>query len=105
MNIHVSRHAPSHTFSNRPNNVRNLAQRTIGMPNIRDELHLRRREGIVLGKLELGGENTAFEWCAFGALDERFPEEHVVFRDGAGGYALGRIGGEGFVLFEEAFGS
>jgi hypothetical protein len=74
------------------------------MPHIRDELHLRRRERIVLGKLEFGGEDAAFERCAFGALDQGFPEEHVVFGDGTRGYAFGWVGGEGFVLFEEAFG-
>lgn len=74
------------------------------MPDIRDELHLGWRERIVLGELEFGGEDTAFEGCAFGALDQRFPEKHVVFRYRARGYAFGRVGGERFVLFEETFG-
>lgn len=73
------------------------------MPDIHDKLHLGRRERVVFGKSELGGEDAAFERCAFGALDQRFPDEHVIFVDGAGGDALGRVGGEGFVFFEEAF--
>lgn len=74
------------------------------MPHIGNELHLGRGERIVLGEPELGGEDAAFERCAFGALDQSFPEKHVVFGDGAGGYAFRGVGGEGFVLFEEAFG-
>lgn len=70
------------------------------MPHVGQELHLRRRERIVFGELELRGEHAAFERCPLRTLDQRFPEEHVVFCYGAGGYALGRVGGEGFIFFE-----
>ena len=79
--------------------------RTVRMPHIHDKLHLRRRERVVFWKLEFRGEDAAFEGCAFGPLNEGFPQEHVVFVDGAGGDAFGWVRGEGLVFFEEAFGS
>jgi len=72
------------------------------MPDLAQELHLRRVQRIVSGKLELGREDAAFEGRAFGSLDQRFPEEEVVFVDGAGGDAVWWGGHEGFVLGEEA---
>lgn len=74
----------------------------VRVPHVGDELHLGRRERVVFGKLEFRGKNAAFEGRVDGALDQGFPEEHVVFVDGAGGYAFWGIGGEGLVLFEEA---
>lgn len=64
------------------------------MPHVCQELHLGWRERVVLGELEFGGEYAAFERCAFWPLDQCFPEEHVVFADGAGGDAFGWVGGE-----------
>lgn len=72
------------------------------MPDIAQELHARRVERVVLGELELSGEDAAFERSAVGTLDQGFPEEDVVFGDGAGGDAVGRGGGEGAVFVEEA---
>jgi hypothetical protein len=74
------------------------------MPHIHDKLHLGRRKRIIFRELQLGGENAAFKGCAFRALDQGFPEEHVVFVDGAGGDAFGGVGREGLVFFEEALG-
>jgi hypothetical protein len=67
------------------------------------ELHSRRHERVVLGEFELGGKDAAFLGGSFGALDHGFPKEEVVFVDGTGGNALWRVGGEVFVLLEEAF--
>lgn len=78
--------------------------RTVGMPHVADKFHRGWGERVVLGELELGGEEAAFKGRLFGALDERFPDEHVVFGDGAGGDALGRVVGEVLVLLEEALG-
>lgn len=72
------------------------------MPHVGEELHGRRSKGIVLGELELGGEDTALEGGALGALDEALPVQEVVLGDGAGGDALGGVVGEGAVLLEEA---
>jgi hypothetical protein len=74
------------------------------MPHICNKLHFRRCKRIVLWETEFSGEDAAFKRGAFGALDERFPDEHVVFVDGAGGYAFRRIVGERAILFEETFG-
>lgn len=74
---------------------------TIGMPDATaDKLHRRWTERVVLGELQLGGENAALERRAFGALDQRFPVEHVILGDGAGGDAVGGVGGEVFVFVE-----
>jgi hypothetical protein len=73
------------------------------VPNVALELHGRRHERVVLGEFELGREDAAFVGCSFGALDHGFPEEEVVFVDGAGGDALWWVGGEVFVLLEETF--
>lgn len=71
------------------------------MPDFGEELHGRRRERVVLGELELGGEDAALKGGALGTLDEAFPEEEVVFGDGAGGDAFGGVVGEGAVFLEE----
>jgi len=74
------------------------------MPQLARKPHTRRRERIVLWKLQLGREDAAFEGCAFGPLDQRFPDEHVVFVDWACGYSFRGVVGEVFVFLEEAFG-
>ena len=74
------------------------------MPDLAQKPHTGRIQGIILGKLQLGGEDAAFEGSTVGTLDESFPEEDVVFGDGAGGYAVGGRGGEGFVFVEETAG-
>jgi hypothetical protein len=74
------------------------------MPDFTQKLHLGRAEGIVFGESEFSGEDASFEGRVFGTLDQRFPGEDVVFRDGTGGYAVGRRGGEEAVLVEESFG-
>jgi len=78
------------------------ASLTIRVPNVALELHSRRHERVVLWEFELGGEDAAFVRSSFRALDHGFPEEEVVFVDGTGGDALWRVGGEVFVLLEEA---
>lgn len=78
--------------------------RTVRMPDVAEEPHAGRVERVVLGELELGGEDAALEGSAVGALDEGFPEEDVVLGDGARGDAVGRGGGQGAVLVEEAAG-
>lgn len=75
-----------------------------GIPYLAQELHLGWVERIVFGKLQFGGEDAALEGSAFGALDEGFPDEEVVFIDRAGGDAVGRCGEEGFVFLEQALG-
>jgi hypothetical protein len=77
-------------------------EHTIRMPQSAQEPHHRRTQRVVLRELQLRGEYAAFEGGALGPLDQRFPDEHVVFGDGAGGYAVGGVGGEVFVLVEEA---
>ncbi len=74
------------------------------MPHLAQEAHRGRVQRVVLGELELGGEDAAFKGGAVGALDQGFPEEDVVFGDGARGDAVGRGRGEEFVLVEEAAG-
>lgn len=68
-----------------------------------DEFHRRGAERIISGELELCGENTAFERRFFGALNQSFPVEHVIFGDGAGSDSLWWVGGEVFVFVEQAF--
>ncbi len=75
---------------------------TVGVPDIAEKLHRRRRQRIVLGKLELGGEDAALKGRALGALDQALPAQDVVLGHGAGGDALGRVVGEGAVLLEQA---
>ncbi len=48
---------------------------TVRVPDLADEAHRRRRQRVVFGEAQLGGEDAAFEGGAFGALDERFPDE------------------------------
>lgn len=73
------------------------------MPDITRKLHNRRHERVVLGKLDLRWEDSPFIRRAFGSLDQRLPEEEVIFVDGAGGDAIGRVLREVFVLMEEPF--
>ena len=77
---------------------------TIRMPHLAQKAHRGRVKRIVLWEFQLGGEDAAFKGGAVGALDEGFPEEDVVFGDGAGGDAVGGGGGEEFVFVEEAAG-
>ncbi len=77
---------------------------TVRMPNLAQELHLRRAERVVFGELQFSREDPAFKGCVFGALDQGFPGEDVVFGDGTGGYAVRGGGGEEAVFVEEAFG-
>lgn len=79
-----------------------LWYRTVGVPHVGEELHGRRRERVVLGEFQLGGEDAAFKGRALGALDEAFPVEEVVLGDGAGGDALGGAVCESAVFLEEA---
>lgn len=72
------------------------------MPDVALKLHGRRHERVVFGKFELGGENTAFVWSSLRPLDHGFPEKEIIFVDGAGSDALGRVGGEVLVLLEES---
>lgn len=74
------------------------------MPHLPQKPHRGRVQWIVLGKFQLGGVDTALKGCAVGPLDEGFPEEDVVFGDGAGGDSVGREGGQVFVFVEEAAG-
>lgn len=74
------------------------------MPHLAQKAHRGRVKRIVLWEFQLGGEDAAFKGGAVGALDEGFPEEDVVFGDGAGGDAVGGGGGEEFVFVEEAAG-
>lgn len=77
---------------------------TIRMPHLPQKAHAGRIQRVIARELEFGGVDAAFEGGAVGALDQGFPEVDVVFGDGAGGYAVGRGGGEGFVFVEEALG-
>lgn len=74
----------------------------IRMPHIDRKPHRRRRQRIILGKFQLSGENTALERRALGPQDHGFPQEHVVFVDGARGDAFRGVGNQALVLFEEA---
>ena len=74
------------------------------MPHLPQKPHRRWIQRVILRELEFGGENATFEGCAVWALDQSFPEEDVVFGDGAGGDAVGGGGGEEFVFVEEAAG-
>jgi hypothetical protein len=67
-----------------------------------DELHCRRAKGVILGELELGCEDAAFEWGAAWAFNQGFPVKHVIFGDGAGGDSLWWVCGEVLVFVEEA---
>lgn len=74
------------------------------MPHLPQKLHRRRREGIIPREAQLSGKDAVLVWRAVGPLDQRFPEEDVVFRDGACGDAVGGVGGQVLVFGEEAFG-
>ena len=74
------------------------------MPHLAQKAHRRRVQGIILWEFQLGREDAAFKGGAVRALDEGFPEEDVIFGDGAGGDAVGRGGGQELVLVEEAAG-
>ena len=73
------------------------------MPYITQEFHGRWHERIVLGELELGGENAAFEGSVLWSFDQCLPDVHVVFADGTSGDAIRWVVGEVFVFLEEAF--
>lgn len=68
-----------------------------------NKLHRRRAQRIILGELQFGGKDASFKWCAFRALDQGLPMEHVIFRDGTSRDAVGWVGGEVLVLVEETF--
>jgi hypothetical protein len=72
------------------------------MPDIRQKFHGRRGERVVLREFELSGKHAAFERRALRALDQGFPSQEIVFRYGAGSYAIWGVVGEGSVLLEEA---
>ena len=77
---------------------------TIRMPNITRKLHDRRHERVILGELDLGRENASLVRRALGSLDQRFPEEEVIFVERAGGDAFGRVLREVLVLLKEPLG-
>lgn len=77
--------------------------RTIRMPHLGNKLHLRRRKRIVFREPQLGGEYPPLEGCTLGPLDQCLPNKHVVFADGARGYAFRWVRGKRFIFFEEAF--
>ena len=72
------------------------------MPQIGQKPHGRRHQGIILWEFELGGKDAAFVGSALWSFDQRFPDEEVVFGDGAGGDAVWGVLGEVFVFLEEA---
>lgn len=74
------------------------------MPTLAQKPHRWRREWVIARKFKLRGEDATFVGCAFRTLDQGFPEEEIVFGDGAGGNAVGWVLGEGFVFVEEAAG-
>lgn len=76
----------------------------VRMPHLPQEPHRGRVQRVVLGELQLGREDAALKGRAVGPLDQGFPEEDVVFGDGAGGDAVGRGGRQELVFVEEAAG-
>ena len=99
-------HQNSLEHTTKPHTERERGRRsyTIRMPNpTTHKLHRRRTKRIILRKLQLGREHAALKGRTFGSLDQCFPVEHVIFGDGAGGDALGRVGREVFVFVEETF--
>lgn len=102
--LHHSCTLPYSTLPRPSSRRNNTGSPTVRMPHVARKPHGRRRERIVLGKLELGGEDAALEGRALGALDQCFPHEDVVFGDGACGDAFGRVVGERAVFVEEALG-
>lgn len=77
---------------------------TIRMPHLPQKPHRGWIQRVILRELEFGREDATFEGGAVRSLDQSFPEEDVVFGDGAGGDAVGGGGGEEFVFVEEAAG-
>jgi len=75
--------------------------RTVWVPDIAQELHGRRHERVVLGKLEFRWKHAAFVWGVLRALYESLPDEQIIFRDWAGRDAVWRVGSEVLVLLEE----
>lgn len=65
---------------------------TIRMPDPTRELHGWWHEWIILGKLQLGREDTTLVWCVLGALDKGFPDKKIILVDGAGVNAIRRVG-------------
>lgn len=76
----------------------------VRVPDLAHEAHARRRERVVPRESQLRREDAAGVGGALGALDQRFPDEDVVFRDRARGDAVRGGLGEGFVFVEEPFG-
>jgi hypothetical protein len=75
-----------------------LPRLTIRMPHLTREPHRWRCKWIVLGKLELGGEDTALERRAFGTLNQGFPEKQIVLGDGTCGDAIRGVIGQVLVF-------
>lgn len=65
--------------------------RTVRMPHLNQELHLRRRERVVLGKLQFRREYASLERRVFRPLYERLPHEHIVLRYRACSDAFRRV--------------
>ena len=76
-------------------------ERTVRVEDLAQELHARRCERIVFGKLEFGRKHTAFEWCAFRSLDECLPMQEVIFGHGTGSDAIRWVIGERAVLLKK----
>lgn len=62
---------------------------TIRMPHLPQKPHTRRRQRIILWKLQFGWEDAAFERCTFRTLDKSFPIEEIIFGDRTGSDAIG----------------
>ena len=78
-----------------------LPQLTVRVPDLAQELHLGRVEGIVFGELEFGGKDASFERSLFWALDESLPEKEIILADRSCCDAVGRRCEESLVLLEE----
>lgn len=65
------------------------------------KLHRRRRKRVVLGEIQLRSKDAAFKRRALRTLDERFPVEHIVFRHGSRGDAIGRVRRQILVFMEQ----
>ena len=74
----------------------------VRVPDLTQEAHFWRVERVVAREGERGGEDAAGKGGLFGAADQRFPSEEVVFGEGAGGDAVGGRGEEVLVFLEEA---
>jgi len=74
------------------------------MPEVAQESHGRRHQGVVFWKLEFGRKDTTFEWRALWTFDQGFPYEHVIFGDGTCGDAIWWVIGEMLVFREQTLG-